>query len=127
MKTKTHIYDLHEENKTWLSSLSFYKDELLIMQRRIEEIAKKNNAKNVLESIEHFQNQLVIQKEQLDILAHDIRKKEASLESAANKNPTAIDHQNFQEESVLKDRMQTYGKLFFELREELTHFLLQWM
>jgi len=127
MKTKTSIYDLHEENKTWLSGLAFYKDELLIMQRRIEEIAKKNNSKDVLESIEHFQNQLIIQKEQLDILAHDIREKESLLEQKANTNPTAIDHQRFPEESILKDRMKTYGNLFFELREELTHFLLKWM
>jgi hypothetical protein len=127
MKTKTRIYDLHEENKTWLSNLAFYKDELLIMQKRIEEIARKNNSKNILESIEHFQNQLIIQKEQLDILTHDVREKESTLEQQAKANPTAIDHQPFEEDLVLKDRMKTYGNLFFNLREELTHFLLKWM
>lgn len=127
MKTKTGIYDLHEANKTWLSSLAFYKDELSIMQKRIEEIVKKNNSKPVLESIEHFQNQLILQKEQLDILAHDVREKEAVLEQAVNNNPTAIDHQHFSKESGLADRMETYGKLFFSLREELTNFLLKWM
>ena len=127
MKTKTGIYNLHEENKTWLSSIAFYKDELLIMQRRIEEIAKKNNSKNVLESIEHFQNQLIIQKEQLDILAHDVREKESALEQKANANPTAVDHQRFPEELILKDRMKTYENLFLDLKDELNKFLLKWM
>ena len=90
MKTKKNIYDLHEDNKTWLSNLNFYKDDLLLMQKRIEEIAKKNNSKEVLASIEHYQNQLIVQKEQLDILAHDVREIETTLEKAVNKNPTAI-------------------------------------
>jgi cobalamin biosynthesis protein CbiD len=127
MKTKKGIYDLHEENKTWLSSLAFYKDEFMVMQRRIEEIAKKNTAKDVLQSIEHFQNQLIVQKEQLDILAHDIREKEYALETAANKNPTAIDHQHFPDELVLADRIKTFEKLFSDLRGELTQFLVKWM
>ncbi|HRG39114.1 MAG TPA: hypothetical protein PK289_11330 [Bacteroidia bacterium] len=80
-----------------------------------------------MESIEHFQNQLIIQKEQLDILTHDVREKESTLEQQAKANPTAIDHQPFEEDLVLKDRMKTYGNLFFNLREELTHFLLKWM
>lgn len=127
MKTKKNIYEIHEANKTGLSNLLFYKDELIVMQRKIEEVAKKNNSKEVLASIEHFQNQLIVQKEQLDILTHDIRESESSLEKAVHKLPTAIDHQYFPDQTVLADRIVTYEKLVKELRNELAHFLSKWM
>ncbi len=127
MKTKKNIYDLHEDNKTWLSNLTFYKDDLLLMQKRIEEIAKKNNSKEVLANIEHFQNQFIVQKEQLDILTHDVREIENMLEEAVNKNSTAIDHQHFPDQAVLADRVQTYEKIFKDLRNELGHFLSKHM
>ena len=127
MKTTKNIYDLHEANKTGLSNLLFYKDELIVMQRRIEEVAKKNNSKEVLASIEHFQNQLIIQKEQLDILTHDIGEAEALLQKAVHKLPTAIDHQKFPDQAALSSRIETYEKLFKELRSELAHFFSKWM
>jgi tRNA pseudouridine-54 N-methylase len=127
MKTKKNIYDLHEDNKTWLSSLTFYKDDLLLMQKRIEEVAKKHNSKEVLASIEHFQNQLIVQKEQLDILTHDVRGAETTLEKAVNKNATAIDHQHFPAQVALAERVQTFEKIFKDLRNELGHFLSKYM
>lgn len=71
METKK-VYDLHEENKEWLNKLAFYKDELKVMQNRVSEIAAKNTAKDVLASVEHFQNQLIIQRNNIDELAHSL-------------------------------------------------------
>ena len=127
MKTTKNIYELHEANKTGLSDLLFYKDELVIMQTNLEEVAKKNNSKEVLAFVEHFQNQLIVQKEQLSILAHDISESEMLLEKAVNKNPTAIDHQAFPDQTELADRLATYEKIFKELRSELADFLSKWM
>ena len=59
MSTQKTIYQLHEEHKTWLNKLLFYKDELSIMQNRISEIAQKNTSKEVLSLVERFQNQLI--------------------------------------------------------------------
>ena len=42
-----------------MEKLFFYKDEIAIMQERIAEVADKNSSKEVLEQIEHFQNQLI--------------------------------------------------------------------
>ena len=64
MENQKNIYQLHEEHKTWLNKLLFYKDELSIMANRISEVAKKNTSNEVLALVEKFQNQLIIQKEQ---------------------------------------------------------------
>jgi len=127
METKKTIYQLHEEHKTWLNKLAFYKDELSIMQNRIAEVAGKNTSKEVLAFVEHFQNQLIVQKEQIDILNHSIREHESQLEAAANANPTAIDHQKFADHSVQTEQVENFEKLFNELRKELITFLSKWM
>jgi hypothetical protein len=127
METKKNIYQLHEENKIWLNKLLFYKDEVVIMQNRIAETARKNTSKEVLAFIEHFQNQLIVQKEQIDILNHDIRKLESFLEQAVNNNPTAVDHEKFPDHLLQRGRVASFEKIFDELRKELIHFLAKWM
>ena len=54
MKTEK-IYTQHEENKTWSNNLSFYKDEVKIMENRLAEIISKNTSKEILVQAEHFQ------------------------------------------------------------------------
>jgi hypothetical protein len=127
MQNSKTIYQLHEEHKIWLNKLAFYKDEVSIMKNRIAEIAQKNTSKEVLSFVEHFQNQLIIQNEQIDILKHNIGKHESSLESAANKNPVAVDHEKFDDHSVQRENMDTFEKIFNELRKELIGFLSKWM
>lgn len=127
MENKQTIYQLHEEHKTWLNKLSFYKDELSIMINRISEVAKKNSSKEVLSLIEHFQNQVVIQKEQIDILRYDIKNHESFLETAAKNNPKAIDYEKFSDHQKHRTRIEVFEKSFNDLRAELIHFLSKWM
>jgi len=127
METKKKIYPLHEEHNIWLNKLAFYTDELSVMRNRIAEIAKKNTSKEVLASVEHFQNQLIIQKEQIDVLKHDIKKHEAVLEGAATDNPMNVDHEKFSDHSVKRDAVENFEKIFNDLRKELIHFLSKWM
>lgn len=122
METKA-IYTLHEEHKQWLNNLNFYKDELVIMQNRISEIAAKNTSKDVLAQVEHFQNQLIVQKEQIDILTHDIKKHEQAIENEINKNETAVDHRKMPAHKEETEKLQTFDTIFNNLRKELNLFL----
>lgn len=127
MDSKKTIYQLHEEHKTWLNMLLFYKDELSIMGNRIAEIARKNTAMEVLSMVERYQNQLIIQKEQIDILSHEIRGHESVLEAAVKENPTAVDHQKFSDHPQLREKVEVFEKMFNDLRAELIRFLSKWM
>ena len=127
METKKTIYELHEEHKTWLNKLLFYKDELKIMTDRIMEVAEKNTSDEVRSLVDHFQNQLIIQKEQIDILNHDIKSHESYLEAAVQKNPNAVDHEKFSDNKKQRENIAVFEKLFKELREELIDFLSKWM
>jgi len=69
-KTTKRIDELHFEHQLWSSEMNFFKDELSILQNRLNEVASKNTDTEVRKQIEHFQNQFLIQKEQLDIINH---------------------------------------------------------
>jgi hypothetical protein len=127
METKKTIYQLHEEHKTWLNKLLFYKDELKIMDKRILEVVEKNTSKEVRALADHFNNQLIIQKEQIDILTHDIKSHELYLEAAVQNNPNAIDNEKFSDHKKHRENIAVFEKLFKELREELIDFLSKWM
>ncbi|HEX9150478.1 MAG TPA: hypothetical protein VF842_00245, partial [Flavobacterium sp.] len=116
-----------EEHKTWLNKLAFYEDELKIMDNRILEVAKKNTAKEVRSLADHFNNQLIIQKEQIDILTHDIKSHELYLEAAALDNPNSIDTEKFFDHKKHRESIATFEKLFKDLREDLIEFLSKWM
>ena len=127
METKKTIYQLHEEHKTWLNKLLFYKDELKIMDKRILEVAEKNTSKEVRSLTDYFNNQLIIQKEQIDLLTHDIKSHELYLEAAVQNNPNAIDNEKFSDHKKHRESIAVFEKLFKELREELIDFLSKWM
>lgn len=122
METKK-IYELHEEHKEWLKNLSFYQDEVKIMQNRISEIASKNSGTEILKQVEHFQNQLIVQKNNMDELAHSIKDHENYLENRVNENPTAVDHRKVNDHPKMRDSYMAFDKVFNELRKELNAFL----
>ncbi len=126
METKK-IYAQHEENKEWSSTLSFYKDDLKILTGRLEEVAAKNTSKEVLALVEHFQNQLLIQKGQMDILNHAINIQNDAISSEIKKNEVAVDHRKIEDHSVLRENMKSFEMLFKSLRVELMDFLSRWM
>ena len=86
-------YDLHQDHIKWINALDFYKEEILIFQRRIEEIASKNNSTNILKMIESFQNRLIIQRNEIDILKHNINDHEMYVKNKVEYNPAA-NHKN---------------------------------
>ena len=127
MDAKKTVNELHEEHKTWLNKLLFYKDELSIMAKRISEVAEKNTSMEVRSLLDHFNNQLIIQKEQIDLLNHDIKSHESYLEAELNDNHTIIGHQKFADHKNHRESIATFEKLFSDLRGELIDLLSKWM
>lgn len=117
------LTEQHVAYREWLNRLAFYKDELKIMQNRIAEIAERNTKPEILKQVEHFQNMLIIQKNQIDRLRHDIDKQEEELVSLALKNPVASDHRRVELHPEQKQKIELFEKIFNELRHELIHWL----
>lgn len=127
MEKVKSIKELHDEHKIWLAKLLFYQDELVIMAGRIAEIEKKNTSQEVLALVDHFQNQLVIQKEKIDILKHDIKSHELFLEGAIINNQDSLEAGKFSDHQKHRESIVVFEKIFNELRSELIQFLSRWM
>ena len=125
-KTK-HIDDLHFDHQLWTSQAKFYADELKIYQKRLAEVASKNTAAEVRKQVEHFQNQFIIQKEQLDILNHEVNLHEQWLAKYAKMHPVAVDHVLFGDHKTMHEKMERFPILYIELKNEFKKFLATWM
>ncbi len=127
MNTQIALVDLHVEHKEWLNKLLFYKDDLKIMQSRLDEIASKNNIKEVLVFVERFENQFKIQKEQIDVLNHDIKQHVNKIEESIINNPIASNHRKMDDHAEEREKMIRFEELFAELRKDLLSFLSKWL
>lgn len=127
MKTEEKIYTQHAEHTDWLSKMKFYADEILVLKNRLGEVASKNNDKAVLAKVEHFQNQLIIQKNNIDEMSHSIKMDEEALQKEIKENPTAVDHRKVAYHAKEKEAVDSFEKNFKELRTEFNLFAAKWM
>jgi hypothetical protein len=123
MSTQKYLNDIHKENAQWLKDLDFAKDEIETYRNRLGEITQKNTKTEVLAPAEHFQNQFILHCEVIDELKHDINAEEHKIVENAKANNVATDHRKVDENSALVNRMQTFDKIWNELKTEYTEYL----
>ncbi|MCB0767625.1 MAG: hypothetical protein KDB95_10510 [Flavobacteriales bacterium] len=124
---RAYIGDLHHDQREWLNALTFYKEDITILEHRLEDIVRRNNKPEVMAQVEHFQNQFIREREVIDELRHDIKQEENVLEKEMKDHPVAIEHRYFKDHTELRDRFQTFEKLYRELKQEFQQWLVQWM
>jgi ActR/RegA family two-component response regulator len=127
MKTEGKIYAQHGENREWMNKLKFYKDEIAIFNSRLGEVDAKNNHQEVRAQVEHFQNQFIIQRNNIDEIAHAIGQHETALENEINKNPTAVEHRKFEFQNRQKEQVESFEKNFSNIKTEFNRFVAKWL
>lgn len=127
VEERVFLKDLHFDHEVWANELEFYKNEITIFNRRLEEIVQKYTKKEVLMDLEKFQNQYIRQKEVIDELAHKIRIHEQALARYAKEHPIAIEHQYFRDHTSLRDEYEIFVKIYQELKTDFMRFLAKWM
>ena len=93
----------------------------------MEEIAKRNTANDVMAELEHFQNQYIRQREVIDELRHELKLHENGLAKESIEHPVAIDHRLFADHTTHRDAMETFDKLYYELKHEFMQWLVKRM
>jgi len=124
---KAFIYDQHQIHQDWLSRLQFYKEEIYILKERLQEITSKNSSKEALAKAEHYQNQFIVQRNNIDELVHSIKVHEDKIVQEIEKNPIAVDHRKVDNHIEEEDFMSYFEKNFSELRAEYNRFSAEWM
>ncbi len=124
---RVHIGDLHNDHKLWLNTLDFCKQEIGILEHRMEENAQRNTQGEVLAELEHFQNQYIRQREVIDELRHELKQHENALEKEVRDHPVAVEHRLFHDHTTHREAMATFEKLYRELKTEFQHWLAKRM
>lgn len=113
----------HVEINEWIETLKFYKDGLKFWGNRLSEIVTRNTSKEILSHLEHFQNQMIIQAEQIDILRHDVKQYENILEKEIDAHNRIYDKTIPEMEAELRERMKTFEHIYVDLKHEFFNFL----
>lgn len=121
------IYAQHEENVDFLKRLEFYKEEIKILSGRLEEVAGKNSAADCLVLVERFQNQLIVQRNNIDEIRHEVKQDENRLEAEINENETAVDRRSLPYHEREAELMAGFEKNFNDLRQDMKEFFSKWM
>jgi len=132
MATK-HLFlsDLHFSCKLWANEISFFYQEIELFEGYLAEIGKRWTDSEVLSELEHYQNQFIIQKEQAEILTHDINVFQRNMSVYAKDNVSVLEHKHFDskasENNKIADRVETYKSIYAELKKEFRVFLSKYM
>jgi hypothetical protein len=116
--TLTQVELYHRELHDWKKSLLFYKDDLKVLTNRLTELVSKNTSKEVLSESEHFQNQFILQREQLDILSHDLEHQLKFMERSISPYTKRLGSEVLQKQNALRDRIDVAEKILRELKHD---------
>lgn len=119
-----HIGNQHND---WLRGLEFYKEELQIIQKRVEEIAAANTGREVAQGIEHFQNQLLIHQNYISEIKHSIQANLKTMQMLLQDTGSYVTEYTATQHFGLNDQYLTEEKLINELRHEFNPFAAKWM
>lgn len=109
------------ENSLWRNELIFFKDEIKVLRQHLLEVAGKTHHPDAAVGTEHFQNQFVRQEEVLHELKNDVKMHERRLSEASLADGEMEGHDS------LRDRIETFRKIYGDLKNEFMEFLGKWM
>lgn len=124
---KVSISNLHHQSSDWTRELDFYKEEISVLTKRLEEVASKNSSKEIAAQVEHFQNKFIMLREQIDVLKHDVKEREHKAEQLAKERPDHISEKFYSANDELHNRMKDMSKSFSDTRFEFNGFLAKVM
>lgn len=127
MTTTINIKHISNLNNDCLRALTFYKQELSILQDRLEEIVGKNTGSETTMGVEHFQNQFLIHANEMDQLLYRIKKNDKELETEIKTTAIYVQEETAVQHEQIHEAYQTEEKIFNELRQEFNRFAAKWM
>jgi hypothetical protein len=120
--TKAHITELHAQHQETEKSLAFYRDEINLLQKRLSEIATKNNHSEILAWVDHFEHQFTINLGIISELTHHIHDHESKFKNILAENPVATEHKLVEDHAEFRGKVKIFEKLYAELKSDFNKF-----
>lgn len=120
---KTPVAKIHSDHKEWLNEIGLHRDEILVFEKRLAEVVKKNNHVSVTANAEHFQNQFTLHGRTLSDIDKRLKRSEKIIDKAIAKFPAFFDDATTQEHAYLLEKMNIQRRLFKALKNDFAKFL----
>lgn len=124
---KDTISHLHIISKDWIREIQFYKSEIPLFRKRLEEIASDYTSSDVLAQVDHFENRLLIMRNHYDELLHDLNLKEQEILGKAAINPKYINAKMVEIDNKIIELIDYTANEFKNFKSEFYKFLAKYM
>ncbi len=121
MESTASIDQFQEELQSWKHELSSSKQEIRYFEQHLENMSLKKLPKDLLARVEHFQNSFICQKEVIDRLRHDLPDSPHKVETIFKSRRSDGQVQAAARET-LQERMDTFRRLYDEVRDDFKRF-----
>ncbi|MBL7750189.1 MAG: hypothetical protein JNN29_02335 [Chitinophagaceae bacterium] len=121
------ITRISSDHKVWQKSLEFYKDEIRTLQARLTEIATKNTSFEARQGIEHFQNQFIVQRNNIDELKHEMNHFADEVSQDVLHHAGHVNDLLVVEKKVLKEKYEDFERVMNGLRHEFNDYVAKWL
>ncbi|MGA9269203.1 MAG: hypothetical protein WBV45_01185 [Lutimonas sp.] len=119
--------DLHFEHESWIQELDFWQDELESFQKRLNEMVMQGTEKEMLTSVEKFQNQLNIHEEVMNSIRNQIQMHESNIADHYQKNEDSMNRNMFKIHLEIRKRMENQRDIINDMKKNLFHFLTKYI
>jgi hypothetical protein len=119
-----YISTVHSDS---LRTLNFYLEELMIFQKRLEEIAMANSGMEIAIQVEHFQNLFIIHKKQIEKIANLLHENIKFISSEVHASSGYLDEALLMDNFHINEQFLEEEKLFREMKTEFYQFAAKWM
>jgi uncharacterized cupredoxin-like copper-binding protein len=123
----TNVSNLNSLPAEILRGLVFYKEEIKILQDRLELVSLRNNSFEARQGIEHFQNQFIMHQNNIDELKHSVNLMVEKMSKDAQQHGGRIEKESVDEEEKYNDEYVVLEKVIKDMRKEFNLFLSKWM
>ncbi len=113
----------HKELKEWRSAMELFMQELQGYNHRLNDVAGKNNKDVVLKQVEHFQNQFIVQKDNIQTMLHEIKIQEQNIAEDVRRDKILDETDIIGNQSFLREKVHTTEKIFVALKHDFYSFL----
>ena len=114
---------LHLDHKMWLNALRFYREELFIFQKHLEQYVTTAAVPETMPHVEQYQNRFIRQIEVMDELAHDIKEHDRMLGARSEDGLQNAIYRPYGVHNELRERFETFERLYNEMKHEFRAWL----
>lgn len=114
------------EHGSWLNKLDAFREEIQVLERRLAEVAARRSDFEARQGIEHFQNQFLVQRNNIDEMRHRVHEHEDAVARHVVPDQGLEGARDVSEHDGIRAEMDGLVKVWDELKSDFNQFFLKW-